>query len=78
VDEIYDAIVVKPLDALGRFLNNVVEKSGIDWIVNGVGKGVQYGSRQLRLLQTGQVGTYVLMMIVGMLILFVLQFFLKK
>jgi len=78
VDEIYDAIVVKPLDALGKFLNNVVEKSGIDWIVNGVGKGVQYGSRQLRLLQSGQVGTYVLLMIVGMLILFVLQFFLKK
>jgi NADH-quinone oxidoreductase subunit L len=78
VDEIYDALVVKPLDAFGRFLNNVVEKSGIDWIVNGVGKGVQYSSRQLRLLQSGQVGTYVLMMIVGMLILFVLQFFLKK
>ena len=78
VDEIYDAIVVKPLDALGKFLNNVVEKSGIDWIVNGVGKGVQYGSRQLRLLQSGQVGTYVLLMIVGILILFVLQFFLKK
>jgi len=78
VDEIYDAIVVKPLDGLGKFLNNVVEKSGIDWLVNGVGKGVQYGSRQLRLLQSGQVGTYVLLMIVGMLILFVLQFFLKK
>jgi len=78
MDEIYDAIVVKPLDALAKFLNNVVEKSGIDWIVNGVGKGVQYGSRQLRLLQSGQVGTYVLLMIVGMLILFVLQFFLKK
>jgi len=78
VDEIYDAIVVKPLDGMGKFLNNVVEKSGIDWLVNGVGKGVQYGSRQLRLLQSVQVGTYVLLMIVGMLILFVLQFFLKK
>jgi len=78
VDEIYDAIVVKPLNALGRFLDNVIEKSGIDWIVNGVGRGVQYGSRQLRLLQSGQVGSYVLLMIVGMIILFVLQFFLKK
>jgi len=78
VDEIYEAIVVKPLNALGRFLDNVIEKSGIDWIVNGVGRGVQYGSRQLRLLQSGQVGSYVLLMIVGMIILFVLQFFLKK
>jgi len=78
VDEMYDAIIVRPLGGLGKFLNNVVEKSGIDWIVNGVGKGVQYGSRQLRLLQNGQVGVYVLFMIAGMLILFILQFFLKK
>jgi NADH-quinone oxidoreductase subunit L len=77
-DEFYDAIVVKPLNALSKFLDNAVEKSGIDWLVNGVGRGVQYGSRQLRLLQSGQVGNYVLLMIAGMLILFVLQFFLKK
>jgi len=77
-DEFYDAIVVKPLNALSKFLDNVIEKLGIDWIVNGVGRGVQYGSRQLRLLQSGQVGSYVLLMIVGMIILFVLQFFLKK
>jgi NADH-quinone oxidoreductase subunit L len=77
-DEFYDAIIVKPLNAFGEFLDNVVEKSGIDWLVNGVGRGVQYSSRQLRLLQSGQVGNYVLLMIAGMLILFVLQFFLKK
>jgi NADH-quinone oxidoreductase subunit L len=77
-DEFYDAIVVKPLNALGKFFDNVIEKSGIDWIVNGVGRSVQYGSRQLRLLQSGQVGSYVLLMIAGMIILFVLQFFLKK
>ncbi len=78
VDELYDTIIVKPLNALGDFLDSVVEKSGIDWIVNGVGKGVQYGSRQLRLLQSGQVGNYVLLMIAGMIVLFVLQFFFKK
>ncbi|MEP7278020.1 MAG: NADH-quinone oxidoreductase subunit L, partial [Bacteroidota bacterium] len=78
VDELYAAIVVRPLNALSKFLDNVVEKSGIDWIVNGVGRGVQYGSRQLRLLQSGLVGNYVLLMIIGMLLLFVLQFFLKK
>ena len=76
VDEIYDAIVVKPLNAFAKFLNNIVEKSGIDWIVNSVGKGVQYGSRQLRLLQSGQVGIYVLLMIVGMLVLFCIGSFL--
>ncbi len=78
VDELYDATIVRPLGALGKFLDNAVEKSGIDWLVNGVGKAVQYGSRQLRLLQSGLVGSYVLLMIAGMLILFVLQFFFKK
>ena len=78
VDEIYDAIIVKPLGALGKFLDNVIEKSGIDWIVNGVGRGVQYASRQLRLLQSGQVGSYVLLMIAGIIILFALQFLVKK
>jgi NADH-quinone oxidoreductase subunit L len=78
VDELYDRGIVKPLNAFGNFLDTAIEKSGIDWLVNGVGKGVQYGSRQLRLLQSGQVGSYVLLMIAGMIILFVLQFFLKK
>jgi NADH-quinone oxidoreductase subunit L len=78
VDEIYEAIIVRPINWLGKIFNDVFERSVIDWIVNGVGKSVQYGSRQLRLLQSGQVGSYVLFMIIGMVILFVLQFFLKK
>jgi NADH-quinone oxidoreductase subunit L len=73
VDELYDAIIVKPLNAFAKFLNNVVEKSVIDWMVNGIGKSVQYGSRQIRLLQNGQVGGYVLMMVIGMVVLFLVQ-----
>ena len=78
VDELYDAIFVRPLNAFARFLNNVVEKSIIDWIVNGVGRLVQYGSRQIRLLQSGQVGGYVLLMVISLVVLFVVQLFLKK
>jgi NADH-quinone oxidoreductase subunit L len=78
VDELYDTIIVKPLQALGKGLNEVMEKSGIDGIVNGVGKSVQYGSRQLRLLQSGQVGNYILLMVVSILLFFVIQFFIRK
>ncbi len=77
-DEFYDGLVVKPVQGTGSFLDRVVEKSGIDWLVNGVGRSVQYSSRQLRLIQSGQVGSYVLLMIGGILVLFVIQFFLKK
>ena len=78
VDELYDAIIVKPLNKLGAFVNSVIEKGTIDALVNGVGRAVNYGGRQLRWLQSGQVGNYVLLMVISMVILFVLQFFLRK
>ena len=78
VDEFYNAIIVRPLNKLGEILNEALEKSGIDALVNGVGRAVQYGGRQLRWLQSGQVGSYVLLMVVSMVLFFVLQFFLRK
>jgi len=77
VDELYDAIIVKPLKSLSVFFNNVIERSGIDAIVNGVGRGVNYSSRQIRLLQNGQVGYYILMMVIGIIVLFIIQMFAK-
>lgn len=78
VDEVYEKIIVNPLDKLGVFFNSVFERSVIDGLVNGVGRLVHYGSRQLRLLQSGQVGSYVLLMVLSVVVVFVLQFFLKK
>jgi len=77
IDELYQSIIVKPIQSIAAFLNNVVEKKGIDGFVNGVGKAVNYGSRQARLLQSGHVGNYVLLMVIGILILFIVQLFLK-
>jgi len=76
VDELYDVIIIKPVQLIAKYLNTVVEKKGIDGFVNGLGKAVNYSSRQIRLLQTGQVGTYVLMMVLGILIFFIIQLFL--
>ena len=76
VDELYDAVIVKPINAFAGFLNKYVERLGLDGIVNGVGKLVQYGSRQIRLLQSGQVGAYILLMVIGVVILFIVQLFL--
>lgn len=74
VDELYDALIVNPLNSLAGFLKNIVEKSGIDGVVNGAGRLVGYGSRQLRLLQSGQVGSYILVMVLAMVV-FVLIWF---
>jgi NADH-quinone oxidoreductase subunit L len=78
VDELYDKMIVRPLNALAGFFNSFFERYVVDGIVNGVGRLVNYSSRQLRLLQSGQVGSYVLLMVLGMLVIFVVQFFLRK
>ncbi len=69
VDELYDAIIVNPLSRFAGFLKSIVEKSGIDGAVNGVGKLISYGSRQMRLLQSGQVNAYVLMMVLSIVVI---------
>ena len=71
IDELYDTIIVKPLNALAGFSKSVIEKSFIDGIVNGVGRFVNYSSRQLRLLQSGQVGNYILFMVLSITVLFI-------
>jgi NADH-quinone oxidoreductase subunit L len=77
VDELYEAVITKPVNAFGKGLEKL-DRFGIDWVVNGVGRSVQYASRQFRLLQSGQVGSYILLMVLGMILLIVLQVFLKK
>jgi NADH-quinone oxidoreductase subunit L len=67
VDELYDAVVVRPVVWLSR----VVLWKGVDQgLVDGVGvNGAAWTSRLvgggLRLLQTGQVGVYVVLFLVG-------------
>lgn len=78
VDELYEGLIVKPVNWLGRFASGGLERRGIDALVNGVGRLVHYGGRQLRWLQSGQVGSYVLLMVISMVLFFALQFFLRK
>lgn len=70
IDELYDVAIVKPLNTFSSFLKNGVEKMGIDGVVNGIGRFTQYSSRQLRLVQSGQVGSYLLLMVFSIVILF--------
>lgn len=67
IDELYDTIIRKPLDALSVFFYKVIDRLGIDGIVNGIGKGTVEASKGLRLLQTGNVGFYIFMMVVGII-----------
>jgi NADH-quinone oxidoreductase subunit L len=75
VDELYDAVIVRPLGAFSQQLYNYAERLGIDGLVNGAGRMVRWGSDRLRLLQSGQVGFYIFVMVLGMLAIFALSFF---
>jgi NADH-quinone oxidoreductase subunit L len=74
IDELYNAIIVNPINAFAGFCKNIIEKNGIDGMVNGVGKLVSYSSRQLRLLQSGQVASYLLIMILSIVVFFLIWF----
>ncbi|MDB5019713.1 MAG: NADH-quinone oxidoreductase subunit [Pedobacter sp.] len=65
VDEVYDAIIRKPLDAFSTFFYKILDTKVIDGIVNGLGWSTNEASKGLRLVQSGNVGFYILMMVVG-------------
>ena len=75
IDELYDAIIVKPLLALSAFLNRFVERLGIDGGVNGIGRFVKYSGDRLRIVQSGQVGYYLFIMVIGIAALLAVGFF---
>ena len=74
IDELYNKVIVAPINSIAGFCKNIVEKSAIDGAVNGVGKLVAYSSRQLRLVQSGQVASYLLIMILSIVVFFIIWF----
>jgi len=74
VDEIYDALIARPLDALSSFFYHVVDKLGIDGFVNNLGKIATEASKGFRLLQTGNIGFYIFMMVLGTMALLIYGF----
>src|SRR5204863_227407 len=71
VDEIYDALIVRPLVWLSReVLWKQVDQRAIDGAaVNGAARGARALGWANRWLQTGQVGMYVAVFVVGVLLL---------
>ncbi|WP_429885523.1 NADH-quinone oxidoreductase subunit L [Geoalkalibacter halelectricus] len=69
VDEIYDALFVKPTKKLGTFLWKGFDVVVVDGIVNGTGYLVRGFSGVLRLTQSGLVHNYALAMVVGVIVM---------
>jgi NADH-quinone oxidoreductase subunit L len=65
LDEIYDLVIVRPVLAFARFLNDVVEPRVIDGAVNAVANFFLVEAREFRLIQTGRVRSYALVTLGG-------------
>lgn len=65
IDELYDAIVRKPLDLISEIFHKFLDIAMIDGIVNGVGMAVKGIGSGVRLLQQGNIGFYVVSMVLG-------------
>lgn len=75
LDEVYDFLITKPLDALSKFFYRILDNKVIDGIVNGLGWSTSEASKGIRLLQSGNVGFYIFMMVFGIVALLLYTFF---
>lgn len=66
VDELYDAVIVRPYQAISRFFAGPVDQGLIDGIANGFGSLSCWAAGAWRKLQNGYVRSYALMILVGM------------
>ncbi len=73
VDEIYHAIIVKPLMWLSSIFDRVIEHLAIDRIVNAFGGTVVEGSKAARLLQKGGIGYYIFIMVIGVVLILMMN-----
>ena len=65
VDEIYDNVIVKPIVSGSQALYLWVDNLIVDGTVNGLGRLAMFTSGLLRQVQSGNIGFYVLVMVLG-------------
>jgi len=74
VDELYDAVVRKPLDLISVAFYKFLDLQVIDGIVNGVGSTVTGAGSLIRRLQTGNIGFYIVSMVLGVVLILLFTF----
>jgi NADH-quinone oxidoreductase subunit L len=75
IDELYENVITKPLNFMGGALHHVVDNQIVDGIVNGFGYAVNGTSKVIRKAQTGNIGFYVFVMVISIVIILFAQLF---
>jgi NADH-quinone oxidoreductase subunit L len=71
VDELYDAVIARPLDRMSAAVYRFAEQQGIDAAVNFMGKFVDRAGALLRHVQSGYTGFYVFAMVISIILMLV-------
>ena len=75
VDELYESMVQKPIAGLSTFFHEVIELKVIDRFVNQTGNLVVWIGKNIRYVQTGNVGAYLFYMVISIILILVLNLF---
>jgi len=75
VDEMYNAVVIRPLWALSGFFWTEFDGKGIDGTLHGIANGAQVSGGWLSRLQTGFIQNYALTMAIGVAVIMILALF---
>jgi len=77
VDEIYNMLLVAPIGKLSELFYDVIDRTVVDGIVNRSGKLSMGVGSQLRKLQSGYIGFYLLAMVLSVVVIFLFAFIIK-
>jgi NADH-quinone oxidoreductase subunit L len=67
VDEIYEAVIVRPIGAFSSFLWKIFDVQVVDRIVVGFGRVSLWSGEAARTIQTGSIQVYALMLLLGLI-----------
>ncbi|MGC9150599.1 MAG: NADH-quinone oxidoreductase subunit L [Microbacter sp.] len=73
-DDIYDFTVVRPTMQLSKFIREFIDQKVINRFVNAIGDNTLLAGEKLRLLQTGNVGFYLIIMVFSILAILIINF----
>lgn len=77
VDELYESIVQKPVAGLSTFFHDEIEVKLIDRLVNKTGDLVVWVGKNIRYMQTGNVGAYLFYMVISIILILFFNLFNK-
>jgi NADH-quinone oxidoreductase subunit L len=75
IDELYETLVQKPVAGLSTFFHEVIELKVIDRFVNQTGSLVVWIGKNIRYVQTGNVGAYLFIMVISIILILFLNMF---